>query len=147
MSTGADSLRLTFRHRQAFGDDLLFVKAALQFVVDPLDGGPPGVLFVGFFGYEPNRDAADWFIDDIWPRILEQMPEARLRIAGSRHERLQAFGKELRNVELLGFVPDLIAEYARSHVFVCPIRSGAVRWRSLSSSEPTPNSRRMPVWS
>jgi glycosyltransferase involved in cell wall biosynthesis len=91
----------------------------------PLDGGPPSVLFVGFFGYDPNRDAADWFIDDIWPRILEQMPEARLRIAGSRHERLRAHGKELRNVELLGFVPDLIAEYARSHVFVCPIRSGS----------------------
>ena len=73
----------------------------------PLDGGPPSVLFVGFFGYDPNRDAADWFIDDIWPRILEQMPEAQLRIAGSRHERLRAYGKELRNVELLGFVPDL----------------------------------------
>ena len=91
----------------------------------PLDRGPPSVLFVGFFGYEPNRDAADWFIDDIWPRILEQMPEAQLRIAGSQHGRLQARGKELRNVELLGFVPDLVAEYARSHVFVCPIRSGS----------------------
>lgn len=90
-----------------------------------VDGGPPSVLFVGFFGYDPNRDAADWFIDDIWPRILEQMPEAQLRIAGSRHERLQACGKELRNVELLGFVPDLVAEYARSHVFVCPVRSGS----------------------
>ncbi len=53
------------------------------------------------------------------------MPEAQLRVAGSRHERLQARGKELRNVELLGFVPDLVAEYARSHVFVCPIRSGS----------------------
>ena len=91
----------------------------------PLDRGPPSVLFVGFFGYEPNCDAADWFIGAVWPRILEQMPEARLRIAGSRHERLQAFGKNARNVELLGFVPDLVAEYARAHLFVCPIRSGS----------------------
>ena len=78
----------------------------------PLDRGPPSVLFVGFFGYDPNRDAADWFIDDIWPRVQERMPEARLRIAGSWQERLRARGKELRNIEVLGFVPDLVAEYS-----------------------------------
>ena len=91
----------------------------------PLDRGPPSVLFVGFFGYDPNRDAADWFIDDVWPRVQERMPEARLRIAGARQERLGARGKELRNIEVLGFVPDLVPEYRRAHVFVCPIRSGS----------------------
>jgi glycosyltransferase involved in cell wall biosynthesis len=87
--------------------------------------GPPTVLFVGFFGYEPNRDAADWFVDEIWPRVLQQMPEACLRIAGSRPDRLHAYGKPLRSVDVLGFVPELEPEYARSHVFVCPIRSGS----------------------
>lgn len=91
----------------------------------PLQEGSPTLLFVGFFGYEPNCDAADWFIASIWPRILAEAPHARLLVAGALPERLKAHGRLPQGVQLLGFVPDLEPVYAGAHVVVCPVRSGS----------------------
>lgn len=83
------------------------------------------VLFVGVLEYLPNADAARWLINDIWPRVLSQHPDARLRIAG----RLPKGGipdlvANHSSVEILGFVDDLDAEYRQAHVVACPIRAG-----------------------
>ena len=42
------------------------------------------VLFVGAMGYEINRQATDWFLDNVWPIVLGLQPDAEFRIAGSR---------------------------------------------------------------
>jgi glycosyltransferase involved in cell wall biosynthesis len=81
------------------------------------------LLFVGSLGYGPNRDAADWMIEHIWPLIRERKPNARFLIAGANPEALSGRGAE--GVECLGFVPDLAPVYAQARLVVCPLRSGS----------------------
>jgi hypothetical protein len=45
---------------------------------------PPRVGFIGTFGHQPNLDGARWFIENVWPDILQTMPHARLRLVGDR---------------------------------------------------------------
>ncbi len=42
----------------------------------------PTLLFVGLLDWPPNSDAIRWFIDHVLPRILAELPEARLIVAG-----------------------------------------------------------------
>jgi hypothetical protein len=43
----------------------------------------PSILFVGNFLYYPNIDAALYFCKDIFPLILEEVPNARLFIVSN----------------------------------------------------------------
>jgi glycosyltransferase involved in cell wall biosynthesis len=40
------------------------------------------VGFIGSLDFRPNQDAARWILDELWPRVLEREPGARLSIAG-----------------------------------------------------------------
>lgn len=86
--------------------------------------GTPTALFLGLYSYAPNRDAAELLIAEVWPRVRARCPEARLFIAGHGSETLCPPGKLPAGVELLGFVDNLGALYARTQVVVCPLRSG-----------------------
>jgi glycosyltransferase involved in cell wall biosynthesis len=84
----------------------------------------PVALFVGTAAYPPNREAVVWLLREIWPLVREQVPEARLLLAG---EGMQQVASECpaKGVEGLGFVADLASVYQRASIALCPIRRGA----------------------
>lgn len=90
----------------------------------PRKAPDPVALFVGTAAYPPNREAAVWLLREIWPLILEQVPQARLLLAG---EGMREVARECpaEGIEALGFVADLASVYQRAAVAVCPIRRGA----------------------
>ncbi len=62
------------------------------------------LLFVGLMSYFPNADAVDYLLDEIFPRIVRHMPQARLLIVGADPPlslRLRAGP----NIEVTGYVP------------------------------------------
>jgi GT2 family glycosyltransferase len=83
------------------------------------------MLFLGSFRHLPNREALTWFVNEVLPLIVEQIPEARLVVVGSdpppRHS-LPAGGE---SIELRGFVEDVREPLSECAVFVCPILSGS----------------------
>ena len=83
------------------------------------------VLFIGYYGYQPNAQAANMLIRRIWPRIHKAMPAARLLIAGAGAENIPAYGQVGPEVEFLGFVENLDALYERTRVVACPIQIGS----------------------
>ena len=83
------------------------------------------VLFVGYMGYPPNALAADTLVQDIWPAVHAQVPDARLIIAGSRPQRLRSFPATDPSVTFAGFVDDLDELYAQARVVCCPISCGS----------------------
>ena len=93
-------------------------------VEDRAPSAEPNVLFVGTYGYPPNRVAAEYLVQEVWPRLSRLRPDARLLIAGPRPEEIPSYRTPPAGVEFLGFVPDLAALYARTAVFCCPIQSG-----------------------
>ena len=80
-------------------------------------------LFVGSFGYFPNRDAAHWLAGAIWPLVHRALPAARLLIVGQSAGRLR--GIETDSIEIIGEVREIDEAYARASVTLAPLRAGA----------------------
>jgi len=89
------------------------------------DPPPDGrtVVFFGHLSYAPNVDGVIYFLEEIWPRVAEAHPEARLKLIGGRPSRsLQLLAGP--RVELTGFVPDLRPHLAAATAVVVPLRLG-----------------------
>jgi GT2 family glycosyltransferase len=91
-------------------------------------GSRSGVLFVGGFNHPPNTDAVIWFIRDILPLVLEQLPEAKFIVAGAHPPAdVLALAKSNPNIRVTGRISDqeLYSLYERARVAVAPLRFGA----------------------
>lgn len=85
----------------------------------------PSLMFIGNYGYPPNKLAAERLIRDIWPLVRSHMPDARLLMAGLRVEVLPGYRQPEEGVDYIGFVEDLAELYARSRVVCCPVTLGS----------------------
>jgi glycosyltransferase involved in cell wall biosynthesis len=84
---------------------------------------PRTLVFNGLLQYRPNLDAAYWLVDEIWPRIVERCPEARLAIVG-RGEAADLARLARPGVEVTGEVPDVRPHLHAAAVVAVPIRMG-----------------------
>ncbi len=84
---------------------------------------PPRIGFIGFFNYFPNRDGIQWFLDQCWPQIRADVPDARLRLIGEGSDAIRTFAAT--NVDALGWLADPSDEIGTWSVMVVPIRMGA----------------------
>lgn len=82
------------------------------------------LLFTGNMAAEPNRDAARWFAEDIFPKILRTNPEAHFTIAGA-HPPAAIRALQSDHVTVTGFVQNMNEYYRRAKLFMCPMRLGA----------------------
>ena len=81
-----------------------------------------GFLFLGNLSNAANRDAVDWMLGEIWPRVRIALPDAALYLAGSNFP--AGFGSGYEGVQSIGHVKDLETLFARHRIFVAPIRFG-----------------------
>jgi glycosyltransferase involved in cell wall biosynthesis len=77
--------------------------------------------FVANFTYEPNRNGLDFLLEQVFPHVWAELPEARLQLVGGGLE--QAPSSDTR-VETLGFVDDLRDAYVRASCAVVPLLQG-----------------------
>lgn len=88
------------------------------------------VVFVGTLNHHPNTDAIEWLVQDIWPHVMAQRPDARLRVVGRGdvggrttarlRDMVEAVGGELH-----ADVDEILPYYWRAAVVVAPMRLGA----------------------
>ncbi len=83
--------------------------------------GARRALFVANFAYAPNHYGMSFLLDEVFPRVWAELPDARLVLAGG--------GLELppsadARVETLGYVDDLAAVYAGASCAVVPLLQG-----------------------
>lgn len=84
----------------------------------------PGVMFIGNYDYQPNLDAARRLVRDIFPKVIQAVPKARLYIVGGNPPpELRAYASE--SIEITGRVPDIRSYFELSMVFLSPLRLGA----------------------
>lgn len=85
-----------------------------------------GLLFVGGFNHKPNYDAMIWFVNHIFPSVLEELPSTKLYIVGSNPpDDIVRLNSE--HIVVTGFVTDeeLNKYYSSCRVVVVPLRYGA----------------------
>ena len=79
------------------------------------------LLFIGDVGYEPNTQGLNWFIEKIWPLVLQQVPDACVDIVGrnEHHLALRADG-----INTHGYVEDLEPFFHSAACSIVPLRAG-----------------------
>lgn len=96
-----------------------------RFPPAPAEEEQPIVTFVGYFMHPPNVDGALWLAREIFPQVLAEVPQARLRIVGrDPSEEVRALA-QLPSTEVTGFVPELAPYLRESSVMAVPIRLGS----------------------
>lgn len=84
----------------------------------------PTAIFVGMGHYPPNQEAILWLAHDIWPRVVSELPDARLLIIGEGSKTLP-ISSTAKNIEVLDFLPELDGVYGRARLVTCPVRRGS----------------------
>jgi glycosyltransferase involved in cell wall biosynthesis len=83
------------------------------------------VAFVGpTYSSQPNRDAVEFLLQDVWPRIHAVDQSATLRLIGRNSpQEATRYGGE-PGVQALGCLPDMRPELARARCCIVPLRIG-----------------------
>ena len=82
---------------------------------------PNTLIFTGSFKYHANYEAMHWFIREVFPLVLERVPDAQLIITGDHANLpLPPSGK----ITLTGYVEDVKTLIASSSVSIAPLLSG-----------------------
>jgi glycosyltransferase involved in cell wall biosynthesis len=82
------------------------------------------VVFVGPTYSHPNRDAVEFFLQDIWPRIGAADPATSLQLVGRSAPVDRARYDAEPGVQVLGQVPDIRPPLTQARCVVVPIRIG-----------------------
>lgn len=83
-----------------------------------------GIAFIGNFQHPPNVDAVRYFLEEIWPEIHRELPEAVFYIVGSYLPGALNIRAD-EGVVVLGYVEDLDAVFDTLRLTVAPLRYGA----------------------
>ena len=99
--------------------------AAYDTPQEQLDLGQHTLTFTGKMDYRPNVDAMLWFTDTVLPHIQREITDVKLYIVGQKpHPRLTPL-RDYTNVELTGWVPEVIPYLQATAVYVAPLRMGS----------------------
>jgi GT2 family glycosyltransferase len=83
-----------------------------------------GVLFIGNFHHPPNRDAVEYYLSEVHPKVRLRLPDAGFTVIGAHAprglERLAGDG-----VRFAGQLPDIRPSFAAARLSVAPLRYGA----------------------
>lgn len=93
----------------------------------PAEGAtdPDLITFFGRLDYYPNADAVNWFVNDVFPLVLDAEPATRLLIIGpGAGGTLKLLEKTHPNVRFAGVVDDLRGTVGRSALVAVPLRMG-----------------------
>lgn len=81
------------------------------------------LIFSGNMGYAPNVDAAEYLVREILPPLLVKFPNLRVVLCGATPApRVQALSGE--HVIVTGWVDSMTEWYAKSRIFIAPMRMG-----------------------
>jgi glycosyltransferase involved in cell wall biosynthesis len=81
----------------------------------------PRAIFVASFNYQPNRNGLRFLLEEVFPRVWAELPDARLTLVGAGLGELPSADPR---VEALGFVDDLASAYAGARCAVVPLLQG-----------------------
>lgn len=91
------------------------------------------IIFAGLMSYLPNNHGITYFLDEIFPLILDREPDARIQIVGAYPP------KKLRrrannNIVVTGWVDDIKPYFAHGQVFIIPLLiGGGIRGKALEA--------------
>lgn len=95
----------------------------------------PTVLSVGTFKWLPNVEAVNFLLEEVWPHIKAQIPNAKLWIVGNAPtKKVLAYQEKDESITVSGKIPDIRDAFNQAHVLVAPVFSGkGTRYKILEA--------------
>jgi glycosyltransferase involved in cell wall biosynthesis len=96
---------------------------------------PTLVTHLGTMFWPPNVEGVLWFAHEVWPRIVDEVPGARLCLVGKDPpQEVRNLPMQVRSVDVTGYVPDPRPYLAETAVFIVPLLSaGGMRVKILDA--------------
>ena len=82
------------------------------------------MTYIASFDWLPNQQGLRWFIDQVWPLILEKRPKSTFRLAG-RHMPVDIVEKTISGFSVEGEVEDMKAFMCSGKLAVVPLLAGS----------------------
>ena len=83
------------------------------------------LIYTGGMNMFANRDAVEWFLAEVWPRVKSEAPGTVFNAVGQDPSTaLRRIAERDKTVVVPGFVDDVRPWVARSSVYVVPLRVG-----------------------
>jgi len=119
IETGAS---LDVESEEAGSADEYSEKPGERSLVDVSLPDEPIVGFVGAMDYPPNVDGVCWFAETIWPRVLQEEPDAQWWIVGRSPTRAVRELDDGQRIRVTGTVPAVEPYLAKMRINVAPLR-------------------------
>jgi glycosyltransferase involved in cell wall biosynthesis len=84
----------------------------------------PETLFIGGMHWPPNADGVEWFAQEVLPLVRGQIPAVRFTAIGKQPPPSLQAGVLAGEIHAPGYAAELQPFWARSSVFVVPLRAG-----------------------
>ncbi|MFT5724207.1 MAG: glycosyltransferase involved in cell wall biosynthesis [Bacteroidia bacterium] len=88
------------------------------------DEDPNAVYHIGSLEWIPNVEAVEWFIEEVWPKIIAQHPQLTFYVAGKGMPASLKL-KTYPNVNMIGEVDSAPAFISDKGITVVPLKSGS----------------------
>jgi glycosyltransferase involved in cell wall biosynthesis len=85
---------------------------------------PGRVAFLGPTYMFPNRDAVDFFLADVWPSIISDLPGSTFHLIGKNSPNERRRFESHPGVVCHGYMPDIRPSFAQAECSVVPLRVG-----------------------
>ncbi len=86
---------------------------------------PGSMVFTGSMDWRPNQDGVRYFIEQVFPLIRRQTPDATFCVVGRNPPAwLSTLAEQTAGVTVTGTVPDVRPYIARSALYLVPLRVG-----------------------
>jgi len=83
------------------------------------------MIFAGGLSWYPNIAAMEFFVREVWPGLVNEVPNAKMTLIGRNPPKwLKEFAESNNNFQVTGFVDDVRPYLDRAAVYVCPIADG-----------------------
>jgi glycosyltransferase involved in cell wall biosynthesis len=88
--------------------------------------GPPAILHLGGLNYLPNLQGLRWFLQQVFPRVVELLPDCRLYVVGcAPPPEVVTEGLRDRRIVVTGRVPEVEPYMAKASLLAVPLLSGS----------------------
>ncbi len=111
-----------------------FIPTAVTPIAGPASIHPLRCHHLGALDWAPSIQGLNWFMTEIWPQVLQQVPQAEFHIAGNNPPRNFQFPKQ-QNIFFHGRVEDASAFTQNHGISVIPLLAGSgMRIKILQNS-------------
>lgn len=91
---------------------------------DYIPSDAPELFHLGSMDWEPNREGIEWFLEEVWEKILHVYPSLTFTVAG-RHIPPKMQASSTPGVNFIGDVPDAKQFMLSKDIMIVPLLSGS----------------------